>query len=161
MTVSSRLPVLRLGVVLPERWTGEIVALDLRGGFVGLGGTARIEQGPGAATLRHTIVGLDAVVRFLPRRRLQPFLSLGAGLLALDVAGDAPDPYLNGSFRTVSGLVNASGGLWLQPFAGFGVVLESQLMNAWSKTVVRILGEDAVEVAAPLLLLSGGLMVEL
>jgi hypothetical protein len=34
------------------------------------------------------------------------------------------------------------------------------LMDAWAKTVVRITGEDAAEVAAPLLLLSGGLMVE-
>jgi hypothetical protein len=33
-------------------------------------------------------------------------------------------------------------------------------MDAWSKTIVRISGEDAAEVAAPLLLLSGGLMAE-
>jgi hypothetical protein len=154
------IPVLRLGVVLPERWTGEIVALDVRGSFIGLGRTARVERDPGAATLRHTIAGLDAVVRFLPHRRVQPFLSLGAGVLALDVAGDAPDPYRNASSRTLSGLLNASGGLWLQPLAGFGLVVEGQLMDAWSKTVVRIAGEDAAEVAAPLLLLSGGLMVE-
>jgi hypothetical protein len=153
-------PVLRLGVRLPERWTGQILAIDARGSVVSLGQTARIEHGPAAATLRHTIVGLDAVVRFLPHRRVQPFLSLGAGMLALDVAGDAPEPYLNASSRTFSGLVNASGGLWLQPILGFGVVLEGQVMDAWSKTVVRIAGERAAEVATPLLLLSGGLMVE-
>jgi hypothetical protein len=153
-------PVLRLGIVLPERWTGEIVAVDVRGGFMGLGGTARIERGPGAATLRHTIVGLDAVMRFLPHRRVQPFVSLGVGVLALDVAGDAPEPYRNASSRRLSGLVDASGGLWLQPLAGLGFVLEGQVMDAWSKTVVRIIGQDAAEVAAPLLLLSGGLMVE-
>jgi hypothetical protein len=153
-------PVLRLGVALPERWTGEILAIDVRGGFVGLGRAARIEHGPGAATLRHTAVTLDAVVRFMPRRRVQPFVSLGGGLLALDVAGDAPEPYRNDSGRTLSGLVNASGGLWLQPVTGFGLAIEGQLMDAWSKTVVRIAGEDAAEVAAPLLLLSAGLMVE-
>jgi hypothetical protein len=153
-------PVLRLGVALPERWTGEILAIDVRGGFVGLGGAARVEHGPGAATLRHTAVSLDAVMRFLPRRRVQPFVSLGGGALVLDVAGDAPDPYRNYSSRTVSGLVNASGGIWLQPIWGLGLVLEGQLMDAWSKTVVRIVGEDAAEVAAPLLLVSSGLMVE-
>lgn len=153
-------PVLRLGVALPERWTGEILALDLRTSFVGLGRAARIERGPGAATLRHTAAALDGVVRFLPRQRVQPFVSLGAGLLALDVSGDAPDPYRNESARTLSGLVTASGGLWLQPWHGLGLVLEGQLMDAWSKTVVRIAGEDAAEVAAPLLLVSGGLMAE-
>jgi hypothetical protein len=153
-------PVLRLGVALPERWTGEILAIDLRGGFVGLGSAARIEHGLGAATLRHTAVSLDVVVRFLPRRRVQPFVSLGGGMLALDVAGDAPDPFLNSSTRTLSGLVEASGGIWLQPIRGIGLVLEGQLMNAWSKTVVRISNQEAAEVAAPLLLVSAGLMVE-
>jgi hypothetical protein len=56
--------------------------------------------------------------------------------------------------------VSASGGLWLQPVKGFGLALEGQLLDAWSKTVVRIAGQDAAEVAAPLLLLSAGLMVE-
>lgn len=153
-------PVLRLGVALPERLTGEILAIDVRGSFVGLGSSARIEHGPGAATLRHTAVGLDLVMRFVPHRRIQPFVSLGAGLLALDVAGDADDPYRNDSARTLSGLVNASGGVWLQPVRGFGLVLEGQLMDAWRKTVVRIVNEDAAEVAAPLLLLNAGLMVE-
>jgi hypothetical protein len=153
-------PVLRLGVALPEHWTGEILAVDVRAGFVGLGRAARIEHGPGAATLRHTAVTLDGVVRFMPRRRVQPFVSLGGGLLALDVAGDAPEPYRNDSGRTLSGLVNASGGLWLQPVAGFGLAIEGQLMDAWSKTIVRIAGEDAAEVAAPLLLVSAGLMAE-
>jgi hypothetical protein len=154
-------PLVRLGVALPDRWTGDVLAIDARGSFVGLGRAARIERGPAAATVRHTVVGLDAVVRFFPRRRVQPFVSLGAGLLVLDVAGDAPDPYRNASSRTLSGLVSASGGVWLQPVKGFGLVLEGQLLEAWSKTVVRIVGENAAEVAAPLLLLSGGLMVEL
>jgi hypothetical protein len=154
-------PVLRLGLVLPDGWTGDTLAVDVRGGFVGLGRSSRIVRDPGSVTLRHTIVGLDVVARFLPNQRAQPFVSLGAGLLALDVAGDAPDPYRNASSRTLSGLVNASGGLWLQPLPGFGLVLEGQLIDAWSKTVVRIAGEDAAEVAAPLLLVSAGLMVEL
>jgi hypothetical protein len=153
-------PVLRLGVPLPERWTGEVLALELRGGFVGLGRAARIEHGRGAATLRHTAVSLDAVVRFMPRRRVQPFVSLGGGMLALDVAGDAPAPLLNSSTRTLSGLVEASAGIWLQPLRGIGLALEGQLMNAWSKTIVRITNEEAAEVAAPLLLMSAGLMVE-
>jgi hypothetical protein len=153
-------PVIRFGVALPERWTGDVLALDVRGSFVGLGRAARIERGPGAATLRHTIVALDAVMRFLPQQRLQPFVSLGGGLLALDVAGVAPEPYRNSSVRTLSGLVNASGGVWLKPLSRVGLVLEAQLLQAWSKTVVRIAGEDAAEVAAPLLVLSGGLMAE-
>ncbi len=156
----SLTPVLRLGVALPERWTGEVLALDVRGGFVGLGRAARVEQGPGSASLRHTAVELDGVVRFLPKRRLQPFVSLGGGFLAVDVAGTAPEPYRNTSERTLSGLVSASGGLWLQPVNGFGLALEGQLLDAWSKTIVRIAGEDAAEVAAPILLLSAGLMVE-
>jgi hypothetical protein len=153
-------PVLRLGLVLPERWTGPVLALELRGGFVGLGRAARIEQGPAAATVRHTAANLDAVMRFLPKMAVQPWLSLGAGFLALDVAGVAPDPYRNHATRTLSGLVAASAGLWLRPLPNFGLALEGQLMNAWSKTVVRIAGEDAGEVAAPLLLLSSGAMVE-
>ena len=156
----SLTPVLRLGVALPEHWTGDVLALDVRVGFIGLGRAARIEHGGGSASLRHTAVGLDAVVRFLPRRRLQPFVSLGGGFLAVDVAGTASEPYRNASKRTLSGLVSASGGLWLQPVKGFGLALEGQLLDAWSKTVVRIAGEDAAEVAAPLLLLSAGLMVE-
>lgn len=157
---SAVAPVVRLGVVLPESWTGDVLSLDVRGSFVGLGRAARIKQGPGAATLRHTAVALDVVMRFLPQQRLQPFVSLGGGFLALDVAGTAPDPYRNASARTLSGLVTASGGLWLKPLSSVGLVLEGQLMEAWSKTIVRIAGEDAAEVAAPLLVLSGGLMAE-
>jgi hypothetical protein len=152
--------VLRLGVALPERWTGDVLALDVRGGFIGLGRAARIEHGAGSASLRHTAVELDAVVRFLPKRQVQPFVSLGGGFLAVDVAGMAPEPYRNTSARTLSGLVSASGGLWLQPVSGIGLAVEGQLLDAWSKTIVRIAGEDAAEVAAPLLLLSAGLMVE-
>ena len=156
----SLTPVLRLGVALPERWTGDVLALDVRGGFIGLGQVARIKHGAGSASLRHTAVELDAVVRFLPKGRVQPFVSLGGGFMALDVAGTAPEPYRNSSQRTISGLVSTSGGLWLQPVKGFGFALEGQLIEAWSKTIVRIAGEDAAEVAAPLLLLSTGLMVE-
>lgn len=156
----SLTPVLRLGVALPEAWTGESLAIDARVGLMGLGRSARIEHGPGAAKLRHTIVGLDAVARFLPHLRVQPFVSLGVGLLVLDVVGDAPEPYRNESSRTRTGLLSTSAGLWLRPLPGFGVTLEGQLMGAWSKTLVRIASEDAGQVAAPLLLLSGGLMLE-
>jgi hypothetical protein len=156
----SLTPVLRLGVTLPERWTGDVLAVDVRGGFIGLGRAARIEHGGGSASLRHTALELDAVMRFLPQRHLQPFVSLGGGFLAIDVAGTAPEPYRNATQRTFSGLVTAGGGLWLQPALGIGLVLEGHLLNAWSKTVVRISREDAAEVAAPLLLLSAGLMVE-
>lgn len=153
-------PVARVGVALPERWTGERVAVDVRGQFVGLGQTARIEHGAGAAKVRQTIVGLDAVARFFPQSRLQPFVALGVGLLLLDVTGDAPDPYRNAFSRTSSGVVDAGGGVWLQPIKHFGITLEGQVLGAWRKTVVRIVNEDAAEVAAPLLLLSGGLMLE-
>lgn len=153
-------PVLRLGVALPERWTGDALSVDVRGTFAGLGRTAHIEHGPGSASLRHTAINLDAVMRFLPSRSIQPFVSLGGGLLALDIAGDAPEPYRNDAQRTFSGLLTASGGVWLKPMASFGLVLEGQLMSAWSKTIVRIAGEEAAEVASPLLLLSAGLMVE-
>jgi hypothetical protein len=153
-------PVLRLGVALPERWTPEVLSVDVRAGFVGLGRAAHIQHGPGSASLRHTAVELDAVMRFMPKRRVQPFVSLGGGMLALDVTGEAPEPYRNDAERTLSGLLTASGGLWLKPAESVGLVLEGQLMSAWSKTIVRIAGEDAAEVAAPLLLLSGGLMAE-
>jgi hypothetical protein len=152
-------PLLHLGITLPERWTGESLAIDLRGELVGLGSAVRIEHGPGAAKLRHTLVGLDTVARFLPRGRVQPFVSLGAGLLLLDISGDAPDPYLNSSSRTRSAVLDAGGGVWLQPLPGFGFTLEGQVLGALSKTVVRIVNEDAAEVGAPLLLLSGGLML--
>lgn len=153
-------PLLRLGVALPEGLTGQSLAVDARASFVGLGESARIEHAPGAAKLRYTIVGLDAVARFWPRGQVQPFVALGAGLMVLDVVGDAPEPYRNTLSRTRTGLVNASAGLWLQPLAGFGMTLEGQVLGAWSKTVVRIVSEDATEVAAPLLLLSGGLMMQ-
>jgi hypothetical protein len=153
-------PVLRLGVTLPERWTGDVLSVDVRGSFVGLGRAAKIKHGPGSASLRHTAVGLDLVMRFLPQQSVQPFVSLGGGMLALDVTGEAPEPYRNESERTLSGLLTASGGIWLKPTSSVGLALEGQLVSAWSKTVVRIAGEDAAEVAAPLLLLSAGLMAE-
>jgi hypothetical protein len=152
--------VLRLGVALPERWTGDVLSMDVRGSFVGLGRAAKIEHGPGAAKVRHTAVEMDLVMRFLPRRSVQPFVSLGGGMLALDVTGEAPEPYRNDSARTLSGLLTASGGIWLKPTSTVGLALEGQLVSAWSKTVVRIAGEDAAEVASPLLLLSAGLMAE-
>jgi len=153
-------PVLRLAGTLPQHWTGESLVIDLRGSFVGLGRAARIEQGSDAATVRHSIIGFDAVARFLPRGVAQPFLSFGSGLLILDVMGDATDPARNASDHVTSGLVSIGGGLWLEPFEGFGIVLEGQLMSAWSKTVLRIAAENAAEIGAPLLLLSSGLVAE-
>jgi hypothetical protein len=153
-------PVLRLGVALPERWTGGVLAIDARGGFIGLGSAAEVRSSRGSASLRHTALELDAVVRFLPRGRVQPLVSLGGGFLSVDVAGTAPAPFRNRSERTLSGLVTTGAGLWLQPRRGIGLLVEGHLLSAWSKTVVRIAGEDAAEVAAPLLLLSAGVMVE-
>lgn len=156
----SLTPVVRLGVGLPGRVTGEVMALDVRSGFLGLGRTARVELGERAATIRHTAATLDVVARFLPDHGVQPFVTLGGGLLSIDVAGDAPEPYRNASARTFSGLLAASGGVWLEPVHGFGLALEGQVLDAWSKTIVRISGQNAAEIAAPLLLLSAGLVAE-
>ncbi len=152
-------PVARLGVALPERLTGETLAIDLRGSFLGLGQAAHVRRAPGSASLRHTLASVDAVMRFLPKGRAQPFLSLGGGALAVDVAGVAPEPYRTASARTWSGVVTTGAGAWLQPLPGLGLSLEAQLVNAWSKTIVRIRGVEVAEVAAPLLVLSAGLMV--
>jgi hypothetical protein len=153
-------PVLRFGVALPQGWLGDAMALDLRGTFIGLGGAAHVRAEKGSASVRHSAATLDMVMRFLPRRGVQPFVSLGGGVLALDVAGEASPPYSNEAARTVSGLVATSCGVWLKPMRSFGLVLEAQLLSAWSKTVVRIAGEEASDVAAPLALGSAGLMLE-
>lgn len=153
------MPILRLGVSLPESWLGSApLGIDLRGSVGAPSSAHAVESDPGSARVNQAFGNLDVVVRFAPTLPVQPMLSLGSGAYVVDVQGEAPVEYSRTGRRTWSGMTSVGTGLWLSPFEGVACVFEGQLMAAWSKTVVRLHREEVAQAGAPMVLLSAGAM---
>lgn len=127
------------------------LALDLR-----LGGGFGIERGliyrGQRSGVQQSFGMLEAVVRFAPRSRVQPFLAVGGGAYRVVVEGEAPAPFENHRSRTWSALNSVGAGLRFEPFSGATLVLDATLMDVWSKTIVRFGPENVVQIGVPVAL---------
>ena len=79
--------------------------------FAGLGTQAHVGLPGGYANVSQTIVLAEALVRFRRGRRLEPVLSLGAGVLRLYAEGHETAPYLGGTDWRAAAAVDAGVGL--------------------------------------------------
>lgn len=119
---------------------------------VGVGAPRGVVSGARSADTRQSFGTLDILVRFAPGSAVQPFLSLGGGVYALDVKGDAAAPYLNHTRRTWSGQNTVGAGLSLSPIKAVTLVLDAALMDAWSETVLQFGSQDVIHQGAPIAL---------
>ena len=65
--------------------------------FAGLGTQAHVDMPGGYADVSQTIVLVEALVRFRRGRRLEPVISIGAGILRVSAEGHETAPYIGGN----------------------------------------------------------------
>lgn len=151
------LPLLRVGALLPHVG-GRLLQLEARGTLATFAQETRLLAAPGAVRLQQQFAMAEAVVHLGANLRVQPVLSVGMGVYRVDVSGEAPTGYDSSSRRTWSMLTAAGGGVWVRPVPWLACAAEAQLLTAWSKSVVRVLGEEVARAGEPMLLLSGALV---
>lgn len=98
------LPVARVQRAFGPRWCARIT-------FAGLGTQAHVDIRGGYADVSQTALLLEALVRFRRGRRLEPVLSLGAGMLRVSAEGHETAPYIGQNTSRVSAAVDAGIGL--------------------------------------------------
>ena len=85
--------------------------LCARVSFAGLGTQAQVTLRGGYANVSQTSVLAEGLVRFRRGKRLEPVLSLGAGILYLAAEGHEMAPYIGGNAYRVSAAADAGVGL--------------------------------------------------
>src|SRR5262249_56128295 len=73
----------------------------------GLGTQSRVDMPGGYANVSQNFVLAEGLVRFRRGRRLEPVISLGAGILYLSAEGHDTAPYIGGSAYRVSAAADA------------------------------------------------------
>jgi hypothetical protein len=79
--------------------------------FAGLGTQAHVDMPGGYADVSQTIALVEGLVRFRRGRRLEPVVSLGAGVLRLTAEGHETAPYIAGNAYRFSAAADAGVGL--------------------------------------------------
>jgi hypothetical protein len=148
---ASVVPLLRL-----ERRLGTFFMLRLTA--AGLGSPAGVQgsvgSGLGNADVSHQIGLLELVLRFRSGKGIQPFLSLGGGVLEVTVTGThTPDSKIYDPGKTVSysGTVNAGAGLRFPIQRRFEVAVEVQAEVAEPYPIIRIASQEAAREGIPTL----------
>lgn len=143
------LPIVRLNLAL-----GSYVLI--RATAAGLGTRARVQAQSGWADLAEQFGLIEAGVRLRPRRRLQPFFSLGAGAQHTSAEGRPSSKYSSNYQGQTAGrwafLADAGAGLHLSLVHHFAVALEVHAQLAQPYPVVRFLGAQVATTGRPDLL---------
>jgi hypothetical protein len=100
----------------------------------------------------------QGLVRVAPLSRVELALSLGGGVYSVGVEGDADAPDTAREERTWSPAASVGLGAWIETSDSLIVALEGQGVSAWSKTVVRIKGEDVASFGFPAGIFSASLI---
>jgi hypothetical protein len=127
----------------------------MRATAAGLGTRARVQAQSGWADLAEQFGLIEAGVRLRPRRRLQPFFSLGAGAQHISAEGRKWPSLLYYQGQTAGRwafLADAGAGLRLSLVHHFEVALEVHAQLAQPYPVVRFLGAQAATSGRPDLL---------
>ena len=142
------LPMVRLDLAL-----GSYVLI--RATAAGLGTRARVQAQSGWADLAEQFGLIEAGVRLRPRRRLQPFVSLGAGAQHTSAEGRASASSLYYQGHTAGRwafLADAGAGLRLSLVHHFEIALEVHAQLAQPYPAVRFLGAQVATSGRPDLL---------
>ena len=123
--------------------------------FAGLGTQARVDRPAGYANVSQTIALVEGLVRFRRGRRLEPVVSIGAGILYLAAEGHESAPYIGGNAYRVSAAADAGVGLRmpLRPRrVELGVELHALIAEPYP--VVRFFETEMARAGRPSLLAS-------
>ena len=129
--------------------------LCARVSFAGLGTQAQVNLPRGYANVSQTSVLVEALVRFRRGRRLEPVVSLGAGILYLVAEGHESAPYIGGHSYRVSAAADPGGGGRRPRRAGRGGMgreVHPQLAEPYP--VVRFFDSEVARAGRPSLLAS-------
>jgi hypothetical protein len=139
------LPLLRL-----ERRLGTFFMLRLTA--AGLGSPASVPGTFGNADVSHQVGLLELVLRFRSGKGIQPFLSLGGGVLHVTVTGTPTSKIYDPSNDTsYSGTANAGAGLRFPIQRRFEVAIEVQAEVAGPYPTVSIAKQEVAHEGVPTL----------
>jgi hypothetical protein len=141
---SAVMPIARVRLALNQR-------LGARLSLAGLGTRPRVESAGGSATVNQSLGLLEVVADVIPRGRLTPSISLGAGAYHIGVKGSATTPYVGQSDDRWVFAGDAGAGLVLALSPSFGLALESHVTLVTPYPVIRFLDEGSVSVNNPML----------
>jgi hypothetical protein len=129
--------------------------LCARVSFAGLGTQAHVEMPGGYANVSQTTALLEGVVRFRRGRRLEPIVSLGAGILRVTAEGHEMAPYIGGNAWRVSAALDAGVGVRvpIRP-RRFELGVEFHALVAEPYPVVRFFEMEVARAGRPSLLAS-------
>jgi hypothetical protein len=141
---SAVMPLGRVRLALNQR-------LGARLSLAGLGTRPRVESAGGSATVNQGLGLLEVVADVVPRGRLTPSISLGAGAYHIGVQGNATTPYVGLSADRWVFAGDTGVGLLLSLSPSFGLSLESHVTLVTPYPVIRFLDEGSVSVENPML----------
>jgi hypothetical protein len=129
--------------------------LCARVSFAGLGTQARVDMPGGYANVSQTTVLLEGVVRFRRGRRIEPIISVGAGILRIAAEGHETAPYIGGNAWRLSAAADIGVGLRLpiRP-RRFELGVEFHALVAEPYPVVRFFEMEVARAGRPSLLAS-------
>jgi hypothetical protein len=129
--------------------------LCARVSFAGLGTQAQVNLPGGYANVSQTSVLVEALMRFRRGRRLEPVVSLGAGILYFAAEGHESAPYIGGHSYRVSAAADAGVGVRM-PLRPRRVELgvEVHALVAEPYPVVRFFDTEVARAGRPSLLAS-------
>ena len=148
------MPVGRIGVRLTD-WAWARVSA------AGLGSRPRVDAASGSATVSQNVALAELAVVFRPGRRLQPMLSLGAGVLDVAVVGTGTAPYEGREPQRWSAAFDAGAGVALAVWSRASLVTEVHGLIASPHPVVRFANTPAATIGYPSLIYTLALQVEL
>ncbi|HEY7373280.1 MAG TPA: hypothetical protein VIF57_14045 [Polyangia bacterium] len=142
------MPVARVQRALSARWCARVT-------LAGLGTQAHVDMPGGYANVSQTFALVEGLVRFRRGRRLEPVLSLGAGILYLAAEGHETAPYIAGNAYRFSAAADAGIGLRM-PLRPRRVELgiEFHALLAQPYPVVRFFDNEVARAGRPTLLAS-------
>jgi hypothetical protein len=141
------LPMIRLDLALGSH---SLMRLAL----AGLGTRSLVEKPSGSAEVAEQFGLIEAGVRLRPRRRLQPFFSLGAGARHTTVEGRASSPYQGQSAAGWAFVADAGAGIRVSLSSRFETALELHAQLAQPYPVIRFLSSQVATSGRPDLLLT-------
>lgn len=132
--------------------------LSGRVSFAGFGSSAEVSAPNGTARLETSFALLEAVLSFAPAARIEPFISAAGGIARVSVEGRGETPYFGKSDEARSAFSGFGAGLALDALRPWSLIVEAQVLFAWSPVIVRLSTFETERIGLPLLALSTGLV---
>lgn len=139
------LPVVRAETRIGARWLGRLT-------LAGLGTRARVSSGDDAADVAHALALLELALPFRARRRVQPFLSFGAGGAHLTAESLPRWPYPGKRDSSWAALVDVGAGLRVGLGERLQLAGEVHAQGAYPYPVIRFDDTTLAEEGRPTLL---------